>query len=976
MKTTSATKNRCAGASAATALAVTALVLLPAFSSEAADVLKANNADSLELTTSWVAGAVPEGTDIAVWDSTVTAANSTALNADLSWQGIRVANPGGAVTINNTANLLTLGTAGIDLSAATQNLTIGTTLMTDGNQTWSLAAGRTLNLWTVNTGRGISGAHDITINGPDTGSATVVMLPGSNGSLGFNDFNSNNGFFGNWNIGPNVTVQNIRNGRTAWGMGTINLNGGTIAQVQGNWTWTNDIVLGTGTTSTIANNATGSNRSLKLQSVISGDGNLNFADTTGAMGNNTLGFIITGTNTMSGTVTIPASRFVRVGGIPGDNTSTNAGVGGTLGTAGVVNNGTLTLSHSDTWTFGNNVSGTGALVIGHTGITGTATQVATVSGTHTYTGATTVNNGRLNLTGSMTSAVTVGSAGAISGTGSTTGSMTFAGGTQIFLEGGETTTGLSSNGVTFSAATRASFLTVPVASTTYDVLTYGAGGVSDPSNLSVNAHGTLTDTGTKFTFLAAGAQARTWNAASDTWQQGVNTPWVEGDQFFYNGDSVVFGEPAAASTVTLTGQVAPASVVISNTAEPYTFSGAGMIGGATGLTKTGAGALTISSNAHNFTGNVTISGGTLNTGTAQGNGTTGFLGAVNGSRTVTIENAGTVVNFNANNQFGGAGKAAEAIPTVVIDGATLNSTRFNILGNLTLNNGATLTQSSNDGGAYEGYEFIGGTVTVGGSSASTISSNNGKANHLAGGRMTTFDVGNATSDSAADLVISTVLRNGSGDYSGAGGLIKTGAGTLELTATNTYSGETIVDAGTLLVTGSISGSWATVNAGGTLSGAGSLGNNSIHPGGTLAPGSGPGLMSAGHTIFNGGTLALELTSTESDQLLVTGSVSLTADSPLTISLGFTPAQGTVFTIIENDDIDLVDTTSGLFSFAGTALSEGAQFTASGQAFTISYAGGDGNDVVLTAVPEPSTALSLLGGLGVLLGFNRARRRRA
>ncbi len=62
--------------------------------------------------------------------------------------------------------------------------------------------------------------------------------------------------------------------------------------------------------------------------------------------------------------------------------------------------------------------------------------------------------------------------------------------------------------------------------------------------------------------------------------------------------------------------------------------------------------------------------------------------------------------------------------------------------------------------------------------------------------------------------------------------------------------------------------------------------------------------------------------------------------------GFTPGEGDTFTIISNTGSDPV---SGLLSSAtGVPLTEGLAFTVGGARFVITYEGGDGNDVVLTA----------------------------
>ena len=90
-------------------------------------------------------------------------------------------------------------------------------------------------------------------------------------------------------------------------------------------------------------------------------------------------------------------------------------------------------------------------------------------------------------------------------------------------------------------------------------------------------------------------------------------------------------------------------------------------------------------------------------------------------------------------------------------------------------------------------------------------------------------------------------------------------------------------------------------------------------------------------------------------MAVTGTVTL-ADATLTLALigSFDPVNGTTFTIIANDDSDAV-----IGTFAG--LAEGAAFSLGGNSYVITYAGGDGNDVVLTVAGQSPVITSDGGG---------------
>ncbi len=67
-------------------------------------------------------------------------------------------------------------------------------------------------------------------------------------------------------------------------------------------------------------------------------------------------------------------------------------------------------------------------------------------------------------------------------------------------------------------------------------------------------------------------------------------------------------------------------------------------------------------------------------------------------------------------------------------------------------------------------------------------------------------------------------------------LLKTGAGTLELSTANTFAGLTIVQAGTLVVSGSTGGIGTLVKSGATLAGTGSVGHILLESGALLSPG--------------------------------------------------------------------------------------------------------------------------------------------
>jgi T5SS/PEP-CTERM-associated repeat protein len=231
-----------------------------------------------------------------------------------------------------------------------------------------------------------------------------------------------------------------------------------------------------------------------------------------------------------------------------------------------------------------------------------------------------------------------------------------------------------------------------------------------------------------------------------------------------------------------------------------------------------------------------------------------------GAGTLVIQNGGRVTNT-----FGVLGNSTLASGSVTVDGAgaSWTSTQMRIgnsgTGTLTIRNGGTASATD---------VFIAATSTaVGtlniGAAAGAVAA--------APGTLSTPTVmfGGGTGQivfnhTAASYAFAPLI-------SGAGKVLVEN-GTTNLTASNTYTGNTLVNGGTLLVNGSIAASATAVNLGGTLGGTGTVGPTEVAAGGTLSPGNSIGTLTVQGNLFftAAGTYLIEIGAAGSDRTNVTG----------------------------------------------------------------------------------------------------------
>lgn len=290
-------------------------------------------------------------------------------------------------------------------------------------------------------------------------------------------------------------------------------------------------------------------------------------------------------------------------------------------------------------------------------------------------------------------------------------------------------------------------------------------------------------------------------------------------------------------------------------------------------------------------------------------------------------------------------------------------------GTFTVDAGGSFQLASHTGGgaAHGRLNVTGGTVTShvdiidgGGTSTTTITLDGGALD------MTGHNIGGATPIDVLSFR-SGEVRNVGQINNGAEGLTKTTGGTLTVAGTNTYTGITTVDAGTLRVTGTHMGGGDYAVLGGVLGGTGTIGSAvNVASGAAAAPGLSPGTLTvAGDiTLDSGATLHVELNGdADYDQLATSGATRIVTlgGASLDISLGYTPAIGTTFTIINNDDSSSI--LSGELECAGEPLGDNETFVTAGTLIRVDYdAGTDGNDVLLTVVaPTLSVDMAVLVG---------------
>ncbi|MDE3067939.1 MAG: autotransporter-associated beta strand repeat-containing protein [Verrucomicrobiota bacterium] len=723
----------------------------------AANVVKADNTDDLDLASSWTNGVVPGAGDTAVWDSTVTGPNSTVLSNSLTWGGLQILNPGGAVTIGATATnanagaTLTFGAGGIDMSQASQSLTLNAPVSLLGQtvQSWNVGSGLSLSLGSTLT-RSSAGELRFSL-----GSGATVNIAGgtANSALYYSLLNGTDvgALDASLNLAPAASVihyvQNVAGGDAYDGTA-----GEYEDVVNGNPSGDDvdygDVNSGVHWFGLVRFDAPEPYRNSWVYNAGKYVNEVNGSQTT---------YLMT-TNVGSQDVIIegnphafrwagshqelildqedPDGTFY-VNGATSDknhnNTLTKLGIGRVVWNANVANGGPIYVVQGDLMMNGNPES-TSSVTVDNGGI---------LSGTATIPAGGTVNGGTIQP-------------GGTDGLGALTlGNLTLNSGSTLAFKSLNATLNLT-GGLTVNGPVEVSVLVYIPAVGQYPLVKWTNGVPAsaftnfDLAVLPLRTEGYLSNNTANSSIdlvVTNLTEPIKWTTGNGTWDIATTTNWADAMSAATTyqeanglGDSVLFDDTASGTSpiaITLDSTIVPAAVTFDNSTKDYTLNGTGDIAGLGALTMSGSGMLTLG-NTNTFFGGLNLDGGTVNFSTL----------ANLGAGAITFE-SGTL-------QYAPGNTADISVRTVTFDPLPI----------------------------------VGGGPVPGGIGGGTID-----------------DGGNT-------LNFANPIGNG-----GAGGFTKTGAGTLTLNGPNNYSGPTTVSQGTLALgaSASIPQSVAIhVNAGATL----------------------------------------------------------------------------------------------------------------------------------------------------------------
>ncbi|MFM5984576.1 MAG: beta strand repeat-containing protein, partial [Sphaerospermopsis kisseleviana] len=760
--------------------------------------------------------------------TSVTISNSAPLtftNGANSYTGGTIIEQGVLVTTVNAGNL-SGGAFGINSG----NISLGSTNTTNGNAATLLigSAGATVS-------------KGIDVNAGGTGVRTI----GATNSSGVATYS------GNVIMNTNVTLSaSNSDGTTLFTSGTISGSGaiavagaGTVTLAGAN-TFTNNIGIASGATLVASNNSAlgGGNGTTTVSNgaTVALAGNITTAEniTITGVGVGTNGALrnISGANTNTGTITLSANATIAadtntaltVGNINVGNTANilTLGGNGTINlTGGITNTATSTKISKD---------GSGSLVISNNGTTGDA-QMQLVNGsitlaagsfsTSTSTGTRALDIGidandvistnnvafYLNAGLTLSNSIYIAQAGAGSlgtrtiGTESTSGTATF--NNQMYL-GDNAALQITSAGT--ANVVYSGNISNNIGSASASVTKIGAGSLT--LSASNDWRGSFV-AGAGTTILTNG------NAIYDT-----NAVTVSNTGTLVLGSSETIGSLAGAGTVTLGAN----SLVTGSNSASTTYSG--VIGGTGGIFKNGTGTFTLAG-VNTLSGDTVVNGGTLafSNGSADSsiirlgpNGSAGNTtlllsdsdGGTTVSSTLVVQaDAGSTrslvsSNSSGTNTYGGS---------IYLDGnATVSqasSGTFNLTGSVVDIKSQTLTLNSAANGSLNVSSVLsnstgsGGIVKTGAGTATLTGANTYAGGTLIssgalqvgnGGATGQLGLGNVTNN--ASLVVNRTGAISIGNtISGTGSLTKLAAGTLTLTASNTFSGNVNITGGAISI---------------------------------------------------------------------------------------------------------------------------------------------------------------------------------